>query len=284
MTNKSSVERFKKADIIPRLAVILVGLPLLVLVADWGKLPFMAVVSVLVLLGSREFYLMMEAKGYRPYKIIGMLCSVMICWYVYHGSVTLSLLLTMTMILIMTAELFRRDPAHSLAHIAVTLFGVLYVGWLGSHLILLRQLPIELGEIDYSAGATMVGLAAVVTWACDSGAYLFGISFGKKPLLPRISPKKTVEGGIGGLFSSALVGAVYCIFFIDFISPLEGGLLGLVGGVLGQVGDMVESLLKRDAGLKDTADILPGHGGILDRFDSLLFTAPFFYYYLHYFA
>jgi len=245
---------------------------------------FLLLVDLMVVCGLREFYLLMEARGYRPYKMIGMLCGLLMTWYVYRGGAALSLLLTGTMMVVMISELFRRDMAHSLIHISVTVFGVLYVGWLGSHLVMLRELPHVLEGVPYSFGLRAVGLVAVVTWANDTCAYLVGVAIGSRPLLRRVSPKKSVEGAIGGLLGAAGAGFVAAHTFGSFLSPVEGTLLGIFGGVLAQLGDMVESLLKRDAGIKDSATLLPGHGGVLDRFDSLLFTAPLFYYYLRFFS
>ena len=126
-------------------------------------------------------------------------------------------------------------------------------------------------------------LLAARVWATDTGAYLCGVAFGRRPLAPRISPKKTVEGAIGGLVAAGLTGWVCSRDLVPFVTPLAGTVLGVAAGVAAQLGDLVESLIKRDVGIKDTAPLLPGHGGILDRFDSLLFTAPVLYYYFRLF-
>lgn len=275
--------RFLGADIMPRIGVILVGVPLLIWFTLRGGVLFLLLTDLVIFCGLREFYLLMEARGYRPYKYIGILCALLLSWYVYSGGAALSLLLTVILLVVMTSELFRRDMANSLVHISVTVFGVLYVGWLASHLVLLRELPNAVEGLGYSYGTRCLGLVAAVTWANDTVAYLVGVAIGSRPLLPRISPKKSVEGAIGGLVGAAAAGWLSALTFAGFLAPLEGALLGAFGGILAQVGDMVESLLKRDAGIKDSARMLPGHGGVLDRFDSLLFTAPVFYYYLRFF-
>ena len=124
--------------------------------------------------------------------------------------------------------------------------------------------------------------AEATAWAGDISAYLVGVSMGVRPLLPTISPKKTVEGALGGLVGSTVVGMLCAFGIVPFLTPLTGAVLGLCGGVAGQLGDLVESLMKRDVGIKDTAALLPGHGGILDRFDSLLFSGPLLYYYFRF--
>jgi len=162
---------------------------------------------------------------------------------------------------------------------AVTMFGVLYVGWLSAHLVLLRELPWRAGT-EYADGAAYVLLAFFVTWSCDTGAYTVGRMFGRLRPWARISPRKSLEGAFGGLLAAVLAGFVARAWFAPFLTPRDAGVLGILVGVFAQVGDLVESLLKRDARHGDSSDIIPGHGGILDRFDSLYFAAPLVYYYL----
>ncbi len=277
----SAWRRFQQAGIVPRVAVILLGVPCLFLITWRGGIYFLLLVNLIIFLGLREFYDLLAAKGYRPYKSIGILCGLGVCWYVYRGGVAITLLMTMTLLLIMIRELFRRDMAHSLTHIAVTVLGVLYVGWLGSHLVMLRELPGIVGVAD-GVGTRLVFFVAAITWVGDSAAYIIGVAIGKHPLLPRVSPHKSIEGAVGGLIGSAAAGLLCAKTFLPFVTPLAGTLLGLFGGFCGQLGDLVESLMKRDVGIKDTASLLPGHGGILDRFDSLLFTGPVLYYYFRF--
>jgi phosphatidate cytidylyltransferase len=147
---------------------------------------------------------------------------------------------------------------------------------------MLRQLPASLG-LPEAMGARLVFFAALVTWATDTGAYLFGVALGRHKLMPRISPRKTVEGAVGGLIAAGLVGWLCTRGITPFLTPLAGAVTGVVAGVMGQLGDLVESMIKRDVGIKDSAELIPGHGGVLDRFDSLLFTVPVLYYYFRFF-
>jgi len=278
-----ALRRFLAAGIRARLAVIAVGVPCLYLITLRGEGFFLGLVSLVVLLGLREFYILMKVKGYRPFEALGYFSALAINFYAWHQNVAVPLILTASLLAIMVRELWRRDMSHSLVHMAVTVFGIMYIGWLGSHLVMLRQLPAAQGAPDV-IGARMVFFAALVTWATDTGAYLAGIALGRHALAPRISPKKTREGAVGGLVGATLVGWLSARGFAAFITPQAGALLGLAAGVVGQLGDLVESLIKRDAGTKDTAELIPGHGGVLDRFDSLLFTVPVLYYWFRFFV
>ena len=160
----------------------------------------------------------------------------------------------------------------------MTSFGVLYVGWLSAHLILLRELPWQIGA-DYALGASFALLAFFLTWSCDTGAYAVGRMFGRnRPW--RISPRKSVEGAAGGFVCAIAAAFIARAWFAPYLRAWDAPVLGAIVGVFAQVGDLVESMLKRDARSGDSSDLIPGHGGILDRFDSLYFAAPLVFYYL----
>jgi phosphatidate cytidylyltransferase len=122
-----------------------------------------------------------------------------------------------------------------------------------------------------------------VTWATDTGAYLCGVAFGRHKLIPRISPKKTVEGAVGGLLAAGLVGWLCAQGITPILTSFAAVTIGMFTGLMAQLGDLVESMIKRDVGIKDSAELIPGHGGVLDRFDSMLFTVPVLYYYFRFF-
>ncbi len=164
-----------------------------------------------------------------------------------------------------------RELRHTLGDLATLYFGLLYVGFTLGHFLPLRALP---------DGVFLVFFVLFVTWAGDTGAYVFGLHFGSRPLAPAISPKKTVEGLIGGVVLAMLAALVARAWFLPAFTLPEAAAVGVGLGVIGALGDLVESALKRSAGVKDSGSLIPGHGGMLDRIDSLLFTTPALYYYL----
>ncbi len=168
---------------------------------------------------------------------------------------------------------FFLNPAAMRRHfppLAASLFGILYVTLLFGHFILIRQL---------SEGIAMVFFVLIVTWLADTGGFIIGLRWGRRPLAPMLSPKKTIEGFWGGLLFS-LLGALLChLWFASFASVLHSAALGLFLGLWGTFGDLTESAIKRSVQVKDSGTLIPGHGGVLDRIDSLLLSAPAFYYY-----
>ena len=175
--------------------------------------------------------------------------------------------LSLTALSVSTSSTYRwKDPL-------LALFGVLYVGIPLSTVVSVRNLP---------SGAFLVLFLAVVTWASDSAAYYAGTLWGKHPLMPSISPKKSYEGLLGGLIGAIAAALLAQLWFASTLSWTDAVALGILLTLTGLVGDLFESAIKRRAGVKDSGGILPGHGGMLDRIDSLLFTAPTFYYYVVY--
>jgi phosphatidate cytidylyltransferase len=200
--------------------------------------------------------------------------------------------------LTMGIELFRGKPG-ALANISTTLVGALYVAFSLGAFIGIRELfvpadfpvyahfhvtgaavPDDVRATIYRWGGYTVLSIFVTIWVCDSGAYFAGRAFGRHKLFPRVSPKKTWEGAVAGFVAALLMFVVLRGLLLPYLSLRDALVCGGVIGVFGQVGDLAESLLKRDAGVKDSSTIIPGHGGVLDRFDSLLFVAPLLFVYL----
>ena len=255
-------------------------LPLLIGLSFLGGIAFALLVTLEVVLGLLEFYKMMMARGMRPSPRLGIVLALALCGLSFAGtSSQTNLLVTAGLLIMFCAELLRSEGKRGIEPMAVTLFGVLYVGWLSIHLVFLRELPHALGQ-PYKEGAKYVLLAFGLTWVCDTAAYGFGLWLGKNRLMPDVSPKKSVEGSIGGLVATVVAAHVARLWFAPFLDVVHATVLGLAVGVFAQVGDLAESLLKRVSGTKDASGLIPGHGGILDRFDSLYFTAPLVYYYL----
>ena len=158
--------------------------------------------------------------------------------------------------------------------------GIIYAGWaFGRYLVLIRDMKIDNMEI----GVELIFLFIAIIWSGDTGAYATGRLLGRHKLIPAISPGKTIEGAMGGLFFGILGGiAIKYVFLPKVIALHHIIILGILLGIIGQIGDLGESLLKRNANMKDSGNLIPGHGGVLDRCDSMILTAPVFYYYLKY--
>lgn len=271
----------ERRQLTTRLLTAAVGVPTAIICSLVGGIPFLLAINLVIGFGLFEFYRMIEAKGIRPYKTVGVIAGLVVSWYVYfQGGFYSSLFITLVLIVIMVLELMRRDGELAVFHISSTVFGLFYVAWLGSHIILLRQLGENLPGEDL--GGMFVILAFALAWGTDTGAYFVGNAIGKRKLLPRVSPDKTLEGALGGILFCLITAFVAKLTFAPFLSLLDALVLGVVSPAMATLGDLVESLMKRDVRIKDTSRALPGHGGMLDRFDSVLFVAPLVYYYLRF--
>ena len=223
-----------------------------------------------------EYFASVERKGIIVYKYFGIVVGMLIPIMIYfqkgmEGYFTLEpFFIVIACLFIFVLQFTRRDSAQALASVAVTLFGLLYIAWFFSFFVKLKFMP---------GGTLLVGFVVLVTKMGDVGAYLVGSAMGAHSLIPRISPHKTVEGTIGGLAFS-VVTAVASKAYLPSFPYGHLVVLGFLLGILAQVGDLAESLLKRDCGVKDAGSILSGFGGMLDLIDSLLFTAPIFYFYV----
>jgi len=263
-----------------------VFLPLLVLMAKVGGVLYLGFTVLFVALALREFYAMMVTKGLKPHWKSGFLASLLFTVGIFVRLRThrteewhLAGLLTVLLIAMLLAELRRGASKQTLVNTSSTLLGVLYIGWLGSHVGALRELPWTLHQ-PYAVGMSYALLPFFLAWTCDTAAYAVGRLWGKHRLAPRVSPQKSVEGAIGGFVVTTAAGLGARAWFAPYLSVPDALALGALTGVFAQLGDLVESLLKRDAEAKESSSLIPGHGGVLDRFDSVLFTAPLVYYFL----
>jgi len=255
-------------------------IPVLVLLARAGGIAFLLFVALEVTLGLIEFYRMMRGRGLNPFQPLGVFSALALLWVSYRPATPhVGFLATAVLLLVLALELRRPQARQRVEDIAVTSFGVLYVGWLSAHFILLRELPRQIGG-EYAAGASFVLLAFFLTWSCDTGAYAVGRAVGRNRPWKHISPRKSVEGAIGGMAFAIAAAFIARRWFAPYLGVGDALALGLGVGLFAQVGDLVESLIKRDAAHGDSSNLIPGHGGVLDRFDSLYFAAPMIYYYL----
>jgi phosphatidate cytidylyltransferase len=280
MTSEADRKGLLHSSIALRVVASIVFIPCFIIIARRGGLHFLALINIVIFIGMWEFYGMMQAKGMRPYRGVGIACGLTLSWYMYfQGGVYANMFLTLAFLGIMARELSRRDMQFAVYHISTTIFGVVYVAYLASHMVLLRELPHSAG-LPYSMGTAFVFLAFVTTWSCDTGAYLVGTWIGRHPLLLRVSVAKTREGALGGVVFAIAAALAARYTFAPWLELWHAVVIGIVASGGGIVGDLVESVIKRDADIKDTSGTIPGHGGVLDRFDSLLFTAPLIYYFL----
>jgi len=240
--------------------------------------PFFAEVVFLVLVGSAEFFDIAERKGLRPARRLGTLALVLILAASSVGGAPAAFLVHFaTLIALMVAMVLRASRHRSLLlDMAVTWAGVSYLG-LFCFLLLVRRVPgrIALGVLSVDKGAALLLLVVALVIVTDVGAYFVGKTLGRHALYPAVSPNKTWEGTLGGLTCAALLMA-----WLAQVRGLPMGsalFLGVLVSACSQVGDLWESALKREVGLKDSGDLLGAHGGVLDRFDSLAFAAPTFY-------
>jgi phosphatidate cytidylyltransferase len=263
-----------KKERIKRIILAIVALPLLYYVVKHCSIfAFLILIGGVIVLGLIEFYRMMEKKGIKPFKIFGILGGLLLCLAMYYskGSSYLGLSLTFLVFSVLIIPLAKKNISQASLNAAVTLLGILYIAWLLGHFLFLRRLP---------QGRDYVVLAIVTAWLGDAFAYFFGVHWGKHKLSPRVSPKKSIEGGIAGL-----IGSIIAIFLVKSLLALDLSnghalILGFLLGIGGELGDLTESVLKRGAQVKDSGNSLPGHGGFLDKIDSLLFIIPILYYYL----
>ena len=261
------------ANLIRRVGAAFLFVPVLAATVWWGGIPLLVCTASFVGVGTWELFRLFQQKGACPFLWPGVLMGVGACvWFHEMGLRHVEGFLMLCTVGTLTTALIQRRGGASLRDAGATLLGVLYVGLLGSAILLVRNLPLP--------GAAPLALTVLASiWIMDTVAYFAGRAFGRTRPFVRISPKKSVEGCIAGVFGA--VGTVWIgALWIKVLLWSDILALGLIIGIGGQAGDFAESLLKRDAGVKDSSAIIPGHGGILDRFDSALFAFPLVYVYL----
>lgn len=269
-------------------------LPLMIVLVWWSVWSVAATVALATVAGLLELYSAFRQGGYQPRTLVGIGSALAIIAAIgLQPIVAFDLLLpvvTGIIVVGLVAELAYSQQPGSLPAWGLTLAGAFYLAWLLSHFILLRSLNAPalrdsiFTQFGMQPGVAWIYYACAITWLQDTSAYFVGRRFGKHKLAPALSPKKTWEGAAGGMLGAILTGIVGVLLLGLPITLLQGALLGLVGGIVGPLGDLSESLIKRQVGLKDAGNLIPGHGGILDRADSLLFTIPILYYLIRLFA
>lgn len=306
-------------ELAARVAVAAVAIPLITWIVMVGGYAFFIFVEIIAGVALMEFYKLAERKGVYPNEVLGVAFGALVCMTFMHERiendilsaygllgnpdvhfpsqfVSLVSIALLTVFVVLAVEV-GRSRTNALLNTAVTVFGVFYISFFLGAFVGIRELfgptfpswrfdiPVspdytKLQLIDRWGGFLVMSILASI-WVCDSAAYFVGKAIGKHKLLERVSPGKTWEGAIAGFIAS--IGAIILArhYFLPFIALRDAILIGVAVGSFGQLGDLAESLLKRDAGAKDSSHIIPGHGGAFDRFDSLLFVAPLVYLYVY---
>lgn len=278
-----------------RILTAVVLIPAVIYVIFKGGYWVLATVEIVTILGLSEFYQLIEAKGAHPLRGFGTIAGASLPVVAFLGNeYHVTILMSAVLLGVMVAQLGKARISDALASISGTFFGVFYVGWLMSHAIVLRDFhrvaqgkwgDVAVAGILPEVGVFYLLFTASIVIGGDAGAYFSGRAYGRHKLAPTISPGKTVEGALGAVVAGVAVGYA-CKAAFEFLIPgvtaqigwVLCGVLAVLLAIVGIIGDLVESLLKRDAAVKDTGMLLPGTGGILDRVDSNLLAIPVMYY------
>ncbi len=264
-----------------RVIVALIGAPLAILIIWYGDAALATLLGVLSAIAAWEFYRIARGGEHRPIAPLGIVIAACIPLVVHAQSLGLirvpfSVPILVTLFTVAVALFVRAPTERPLGAVAITLFGAVYTGGMLSFAYSLRYFDYVVGQ---AAGTVVVVFPLILTWASDIGAYFVGRFIGGPKLMPSVSPGKTVSGAIGGILTTVLVAWLYHKYALIPIASLALRPMALIGvavalSVVGQIGDLVESQFKREGHVKDSSNLLPGHGGVLDRVDALLFTFP----------
>jgi len=265
-------------------AVILI--PLVIFISWVGNLPFFIMIVSITLVAQWEFYeIAQRSVKISPKKGLSLFTGFLILLSTYLRTPRMLLssqkgipafVLTMTIALILFSHLLSKNIRYFLESFGVSLAGIFMIPWFASYIILLRDI--------HPCGINYFFFLLFGVWIVDTFAFLFGTKFGKKKLARIISPKKTIVGAVAGFFGGIIFAFAWQFFSkLDFLKTKDLLIMGFIIGVFGQIGDLIESMVKRAGVVKDSGSIFPGHGGAYDRIDSLIFAAPFLYYYIVFF-
>lgn len=256
--------------LLPRILTALIGIPIVLLCIYYGGIPYFIMFFAVILFAVIEFFTV--CKKYKPLTVLGTLISVILYFslYIINNQNLIATIVICSIFLIFFIAMLKNNIENISASIAITCVGSFFITWTLFHMVLIR---------DLQYGMQYIIFLFVNVWCLDTGAYFIGKKFGKHKLASVVSPKKTIEGAIAGVVTAIIV-SVLCqkIFMQSIISIKEAIIFAIIISIVGQFSDLAESLFKRDCNIKDSGNILPGHGGMLDRFDSYLFAAPVFYY------
>lgn len=253
-----------------RILTSVIGIPLVILLMVLGNPVLQYAGGAIALIGVYEFYHMIS-KQYKPMRLLGYIATILyfICFNFFKQHYILFIAPWISILLV---AMVIKYPKYSIIDMALTFIGPIYVGLLLSFIFIIR---------DFKYGDYLVWLVFISAWGSDTCAYFAGRMFGKHPLAPKLSPKKTIEGAVGGAIGAALIAYIYTRIFTLYAYPgLRERSIIIVGivllaAIISQIGDLAASAIKRQLQEKDFGHLFPGHGGVLDRFDSILLVAPF---------
>ncbi len=271
---------FKK--LAKRVGAGIVLIPIVLLITHRGGFAFACFIALLAALGSLEFARMAAARALRISSVVVMAGSALVVFAFYFGSLAAAAaVITLVAFVAMIERLARVDVEKYVLSVSLSITAVVYTGWLLGSFVLLREFAAEALKPEFAGqgdiGRSLVFLVLILAWSNDSGAYFVGSAIGRHRLMARVSPSKTVEGALGGIAACIVAALISRATFAPFLAPGDAVLGAVLVGAACIVGDLVESMLKRSTGVKDSSHLIPGHGGLLDRFDSLLFAGPVFY-------
>ena len=253
------------------LSGILLVIIALITIVTGGDILFATILAI-SLIGMTEIYRILEINN-KLLGGVGYAAAVAYFALVRFGMTEWITMFTITFLIALMAVYVFTYPKYRSEHIMLAFFGLFYVAVMLSYVYQIRMLE---------EGAFLVWLVFLCSWGCDTCAYCVGVTMGKHKMAPVLSPKKSIEGGIGGIVGAALLGAIYAVAINHFAGAsadvLSYALICGVGGIISQVGDLAASAIKRNHDIKDYGKLIPGHGGILDRFDSVIITAPIIFY------
>lgn len=254
-------------ELYKRLITGIIGIILLSFIVVKGGIYLATSILILSLVGLREFYSALEKLGLDPINVIGYIGALGL--FILNFTKLISIEFILALITMLLLILFIIEEKVEILDIGITLLGIFYV-------------PFLLGHIFYLDRTIYIWLIFIIAFGTDTFAYIFGNLFGKRKLAPTISPNKTIEGSIGGILGSLIFSLIFSVI-VNIPFKWRIALLSILASIIAQIGDLVASGIKRRVKIKDYGSIFPGHGGVLDRFDSMIFSAPLIYYFVQYF-
>jgi phosphatidate cytidylyltransferase len=263
-----------------RVIVAVITIPVIIAAAFAGNIYFLFFVVAITTISYYEFCIMVKNKNISANRTFGLIGIVVFLINYYRTFIDIYSFLLLFLVILFLLELFR-NRGSAVLNTGATLLGVFYLGLFGSSIIGIREFYPDIGVLYQRGGYLMITIFTAI-WLCDSAAFWAGRKLGKHKLFPRVSPNKSWEGSIFGFLFSIIVLILARILILDFISFTNAVIIGIIIGIFGQLGDLIESLIKRDNGVKDSSGLIPGHGGMFDRFDSLFYTSPVILLYLTY--